>query len=91
MAQIELVGRESGLGEVLGRILAALRRLDRALALCGQHAAYRHPARPLEAGILRDIGARPEFQDYASPRAVAGGSARHLHRVAEAERWTFGR
>lgn len=91
MAQIEFVGRDHGLGESLGRILSAFRRLDRALAFRGQQAAYRRPAGSLGGEVLRDIGARPEFQDYASSRAVEGRSARHLHRVAEAERRILGR
>ena len=91
MAQIDLVGREYELGVVLGRILGALRWLDRALAVRGQHAVCHRSAQSLGAEVMRDIGMGPEFQDYASSRAVVGQSARHLHRVAEAERWTFGR
>ena len=39
---------------------------------------------PLDGGTLRDIGARREYQDYASSAAVTAGSDRRLHRIAEA-------
>ena len=42
---------------------------------------------PLDGGTLRDIGARREYQDYASSAAVTAGSDRRLHRIAEATRW----
>ena len=43
---------------------------------------------PLDGGTLRDIGARREYQDYASSAAVTAGTDRRLHRIAEAARWT---
>ncbi|MHA1567928.1 MAG: hypothetical protein ACTSXZ_00535 [Alphaproteobacteria bacterium] len=38
---------------------------------------------PLDGGTLRDIGARREYQDYASSAAVTARSDRRLHRIAE--------
>ena len=42
---------------------------------------------PLDGGTLRDIGARREYQDYASSAAVTTGSDRRLHGIAEASHW----
>ena len=42
---------------------------------------------PLDGDTLRDIGARREYQDYASSAAVTAGADRRLHRIAEATRW----
>ena len=38
---------------------------------------------PLDGGTLRDIGARREYQDYASSAAVTTGPDLRLHRIAD--------
>lgn len=48
----------------------------------------RHGAGPLDAATMRDVGARRESLDYATAVRVSAGSARRLHRIADAGRWT---
>jgi hypothetical protein len=46
----------------------------------------RDRAVPLDAATTRDIGARREYQDYASSVRVPSSTARHLHCIADAAR-----
>ena len=41
---------------------------------------------PLDAATTRDIGARREYQDYASSARVPSSAARRLHCIADAAR-----
>ena len=46
----------------------------------------RNWAEPLDAATTRDIGARREYQDYASSARVPSSAARRLHCIADAAR-----
>jgi hypothetical protein len=51
----------------------------------------RYRAGPLDAATTRDIGARREYQDYASSAGVPADATRHLHRIADRIRWRLPR
>ncbi len=100
MAYTEQVSRTGILADVMRRIVdAALpAALPAALAAALAHDGFaarpgprkfgRHPGGPLDAGILRDTGARREVHDYAASAAVSACPDRRLHRIAEAARWS---
>lgn len=73
--------------DIVRRILDAVLPHDGSAARRSLRQAGRHPGGSLDAGILRDLGARREYQDYAASAAVSDGSDRRLHRIAEAALW----
>jgi hypothetical protein len=73
--------------DIVRRILDAVPPLDGFAARGSRRQVGRHPGGPLDAAILRDLGARREYQDYADSAAVPAGSDRRLHRIAEAALW----
>ncbi len=87
MAYTERVPRTGSLADVMRRIVEAVLPHDGLAAHRSLRKAGPHPGRSLDAGTLRDIGARREVQDYSASVAVSACSDRRLHRIAEAARW----
>lgn len=88
MAYSEQVSVTGILAEVSRRIVDAALPHGGFAARRSLHKAGRHPVGSLDAGILRDIGAHREVQDYSASAAVSARSDRRLHCIAEATRWT---
>ncbi len=87
MAHTEQVSRTGNLAEIMRRVIDATRPHDGFAAQGRIRKFGRHPGGSLDAGILRDIGARREVQDYSASAAVSASSDRRFHRIAEAARW----
>jgi hypothetical protein len=88
MADTEQVSRTGILAEVMRRIADAVQPHDGFATRKSVRKARHHPGGSLDADVLRDIGARREVQDYTASAVASAGSARRLHRIAEAARWT---
>ena len=88
MAYTEQVSRTGILADVIRRIVDAALPPDGFAARARLHMVGRRAGGSIDADILRDIGARREYQDYSASAAVSAHSDRRLHRIAEAARWT---
>ena len=88
MVYSEQCSRTEILADVMRRIVDAAVPHDGFAARRSLRKVDHHRGGSLDADILRDIGARRAYQDYAASAAVSAGSDRRLHRIAEAARWT---
>ena len=86
MAYTEQVSRAGILADVIRRIVDAARPYDGFATRRSMRKFGYHPGGSLDADILRDIGARREYQDYSASAAVSACSEGRLHRIAEAAR-----
>ena len=87
MAYTEQASRTGILADVIRRIVDAARPHDGFAARRSVRKVGHHPGGSLDADILRDTGARREYQDYSASAAVSACSDGRLHRIAEAARW----
>lgn len=88
MAYIERLPRIGILAEVIGRVVEAALQLTGAATARRRGEINTEPQGSLDARSRWDIGARREDQDYAASTAVAAGSDRRLHRIADRARWS---
>ncbi len=88
MAYTGQVSRTGILAGIMRRIVDAALPHDGFAARRRVRKVDHHRGGSLDADILRDSGARREYQDYSASAAVPAGSDRRLHRIAEAARWT---
>jgi hypothetical protein len=88
MAYTEQVFRAGILANIIRRIVDAALPHDGFAARASLHMVGRRAGGSIDANILRDIGARREYQDYSASTAGSAHSDRRLHRIAEAARWT---
>ncbi len=87
MAYTEQVSRTRILADIIRRIVDAALPHDGFAARTSVRKVGHHPGGSLDADILRDIGARREYQDYSASAAVSACSNGRLHRITEVARW----
>ena len=83
MAYAERLPRTASPADVIRGIVEAVLPRDGSAGRGRADRARPHPGAGLDAGTLRDIGARREYQDYASSTAVTTGPDLRLHRIAD--------
>jgi hypothetical protein len=85
MAHALQIFRTGGLPDAVLRFVGATLRwgFD---ARPREHKEDQDQAGPLDVATMRDIGARPEYQDYAPSVRAPASAARRLHCIADSAR-----